>query len=258
MNRRRLMQTLMAPKKKTKANSKTKKTDKEELAPAEDQFEIISIEDLTEDEIREVVPNLMQVDMEKSSPRAINFCGDLNEESASAIISAMIYHNHNNRLVMVNEQQTKQYHAVKPMQFYISTFGGNAADMFGIHDLMVSMKHSTPIETVGLGKVMSAGVLLLASGAENSRFIGENTRVMIHSLRAGHAGAMHELETEYEETRWLQDQYVQALSSVTNMSKRMIKKMMERKTNVYINAEQAIEYGIADKILKPSYWDEGE
>ena len=138
---------------------------------------------------------------------------------------------------------------------YISTFGGNAADMFGIHDLMLSMRSATPIETVGLGKVMSAGVLLLASGAEGSRFIGKNTRVMIHSLRAGHAGAMHELETEYEETKWLQDQYIQALSSVTNMNKRMIKKMMERKTNVYINANQAIEYGIADRILDQSYWD---
>ena len=105
---------------------------------------------------------------------------------------------------------------------------------------------------------MSAGVLLLASGAEGCRFIGRNTRVMIHSLRAGHAGAMHELETEYEETKWLQDQYIQALSSVTNMNKRMIKKMMERKTNVYINAEQAIEYGIADKLLDQSYWDAPE
>jgi len=258
MNHRQLMQTLMAPKKKTTSKTRSKKKDKEELAPAEDEFEIISVEDMTEDEIREVVPNLIQLEMEKSTPRAINFCGDLNEESASAIISAMIYHNHNNKLVMINEQQTKQYHAVRPMQFYISTFGGSAADMFGIRDLMISMREPTPIETVGLGKVMSAGVLLLASGAENSRFIGENTRVMIHSLRAGHAGAMHELETEYEETRWLQDQYIQALSKVTNMSKRMIKKMMERKTNVYINAEQAIEFGIADKILKPSYWSEGE
>ena len=70
---------------------------------------------MTEDEIREVVPNLIQLEMEKSTPRAINFCGDLNEESASAIISAMIYHNHNNKLVMINEQQTKQYHAVRPM-----------------------------------------------------------------------------------------------------------------------------------------------
>ena len=66
---------------------------------------------------------------------------------------------------------------------------------------------------------------------------------------------MHELETEYEETKWLQDQYVEALASVTNMNKRMIKKMMERKTNVYINAKQAIEYGIADRILDQSFWD---
>jgi|TARA_R100000005_G_C4972569_1_gene185039 ATP-dependent Clp endopeptidase proteolytic subunit ClpP len=245
------------PKKKTTTKSRDKKEEVEVLIEddALSAMEVISIEDLTEDEIREVVPTLVEVPTEKRTPRAINFCGDLNEESASAIISAMIYHNHNNNLVLVNQEQTKQYMAVKPMQFYISTFGGNAADMFGIHDLMLSMRASTPIETVGLGKVMSAGVLLLASGAEDSRFIGKNTRVMIHSLRAGHAGAMHELETEYEETKWLQDQYIEALSSVTNMNKRMIKKMMERKTNVYINAKQAIEYGIADRILDQSYWD---
>ena len=237
------------PKKKTTQKGREKKEEVDVLIEDDAlSMEVIDIEDLTVDEIREVVPTLVEVPMEKTNPRAINFCGDLNEESASAIISAMIYHNHNNNLVLVNQEKTKQYMAVKPMQFYISTFGGNAADMFGIHDLMLSMRAATPIETVGLGKVMSAGVLLLASGAEGCRFIGRNTRVMIHSLRAGHAGAMHELETEYEETKWLQDQYIQALSSVTNMNKRMIKKMMERKTNVYINAEQAIEYGIADKL----------
>ena len=247
------------PKKKTTQKGREKKEEVDVLIEDDAlSMEVIDIEDLTVDEIREVVPTLVEVPMEKTNPRAINFCGDLNEESASAIISAMIYHNHNNNLVLVNQEKTKQYMAVKPMQFYISTFGGNAADMFGIHDLMLSMRAATPIETVGLGKVMSAGVLLLASGAEGCRFIGRNTRVMIHSLRAGHAGAMHELETEYEETKWLQDQYIQALSSVTNMNKRMIKKMMERKTNVYINAEQAIEYGIADKLLDQSYWDAPE
>ena len=247
------------PKKKTTQKGRDKKEEVEVLIEDDAlSMEVIDIEDLTVDEIREVVPTLVEVPMEKTTPRAINFCGDLNEESASAIISAMIYHNHNNNLILVNQEKTKQYMAVKPMQFYISTFGGNAADMFGIHDLMLSMRAATPIETVGLGKVMSAGVLLLASGAEGCRFIGRNTRVMIHSLRAGHAGAMHELETEYEETKWLQDQYIQALASVTNMNKRMIKKMMERKTNVYINAEQAIEYGIADKLLDQSYWDAPE
>ncbi len=247
------------PKKKTTQKGRDKKEEVEVLIEDDAlSMEVIDIEDLTVDEIREVVPTLVEVPMEKTTPRAINFCGDLNEESASAIISAMIYHNHNNNLVLVNQEKTKQYMAVKPMQFYISTFGGNAADMFGIHDLMLSMRAATPIETVGLGKVMSAGVLLLASGAEGCRFIGKNTRVMIHSLRAGHAGAMHELETEYEETKWLQDQYIQALASVTNMNKRMIKRMMERKTNVYINAEQAIEYGIADKLLDQSYWDAPE
>ena len=181
----------MPRKKKTTTQKGREKKEEVDVLIEDDalSMEVISIEDLTEDEIREVVPTLVEVPMEKRNPRAINFCGDLNEESASAIISAMIYHNQNNNLVLVNQEKTKQYMAVKPMQFYISTFGGNAADMFGIHDLMLSMRSATPIETVGLGKVMSAGVLLLASGAEGSRFIGKNTRVMIHSLRAGHAGA---------------------------------------------------------------------
>ena len=47
----------------------------------------------------------------------------------------------------------------KPITFYVSTWGGDALGMFGIYDLMRTVREECPIETFGLGKVMSAGVL---------------------------------------------------------------------------------------------------
>ena len=71
---------------------------------------------------------------------------------------------------------------------------------------------------------------------------------MMHSVRGGHVGTLHSLENEMEEMQHLQKQYTKALVSETNMSERFLKKLLDRKVNVYLSAEEAIEYGIADKI----------
>ena len=228
-----------------KKSGKEKEITEEEKPP----LSVVDLADLSDDEIMELVPRLSKKDLDDVKPRSINFCGDLSEEAAMQIMSSLIYLDRNNEKILVDEETNTHYISVMPIEFYISTFGGNAADMFGIHDLMLCIRKDTPIQTVGLSKVMSAGVLLLASGTEGERYVGRNTRLMIHSLRAGHSGPMHELETEYEETKWLQTQYVEALSAATNMSKAYIRKLMGRKSNVYINAEEAIEFGIADKLL---------
>ena len=228
-----------------KKSGKEKEIIEEEKPP----LSVVDLADLSDDEIMELVPRLSRKELDDVKPRSINFCGDLSEEAAMQIMSSLIYLDRNNEKILVDQETNTHYISVMPIEFYISTFGGNAADMFGIHDLMLCIRKDTPIQTVGLSKVMSAGVLLLASGTEGERYIGRNTRLMIHSLRAGHSGPMHELETEYEETKWLQTQYVEALSAATNMSKAYIRKLMGRKSNVYINAEEAIEFGIADKLL---------
>ena len=243
---------LKAPGKFQKQLARTKKKSTKEIDEEEEVKTLPSVVDLAElsdDEIMEIVPRLKSKELEDVKPRSINFCGDLTEESAAQIMSSLIYLDRNNEKVLVDEETNTHYVSVQPIEFYISTFGGNAADMFGIHDLMMCIRKDTPIQTVGLSKVMSAGVLLLASGTEGERYIGRNTRLMIHSLRAGYHGPMHEMETEYEETKWLQSQYVEALSAATNMSKAYIRKLMGRKSNVYINADEAIEFGIADQIL---------
>ena len=52
----------------------------------------------------------------------------------------------------------------KPFRMYISTHGGVVSDMFSILDVMDLVKRNCEVETVGIGKVMSAGVLMLANG----------------------------------------------------------------------------------------------
>ncbi len=96
---------------------------------------------------------------------------------------------------------------------------------------------------------MSAGVLLLAAGTNGTRKIGKNCRVMIHSVIGGNHGSLHNMVNEMEAIEQLQEMYCNALIAETNMTKKQLKKMLERKVNVYLTAEEAVELGIADIII---------
>ncbi len=72
---------------------------------------------------------------------------------------------------------------------------------------------------------------------------------MVHGVTGGHMGTIHNLENEMDEIRWLQDRYIDALVAETDMTKRFLKKLIERKVNVYLTAEEAVEYGMADEVI---------
>ena len=72
---------------------------------------------------------------------------------------------------------------------------------------------------------------------------------MIHSVRGSHIGTIHSLENEINETRWIQDQHINALVEETNMTKKQLNTMLNKKVDVYLSAEDAIKLGIADIIV---------
>jgi len=72
---------------------------------------------------------------------------------------------------------------------------------------------------------------------------------MIHSAIAGSHGSLPSLVNEMEALQDLQESYIDALVEETNMTKEDIKNMLERKVNVYLSAEEAVELGIADIII---------
>ena len=174
--------------------------------------------------------------------RVVGLYTDITEEKVAEVTQALLYLNETNRLKEDEEEK-------KPIDFYISTYGGNADDMFALYDIMKQVQKETEIHTIGMGKVMSAGVLLLAGGTPGHRKIGKNCRIMLHSVSSGNHGDLHNLVNEVEAIQELQEMYINCLTQETKMTKSQLKKMLERKVNVYLSAEQAVEYGIADMVL---------
>jgi len=96
---------------------------------------------------------------------------------------------------------------------------------------------------------MSAGVLLLASGTQGERRIGQNCRVMVHNVIGTSAGSLPNLVNELSAIEQLQEDYMNALVENTKMTKKQLKKMLNEKVNIYLSAEEALELGIADIIV---------
>lgn len=180
--------------------------------------------------------------------RSIGLYGDVEEERVSEVIAGLLTLHHMGKPKLSEEGEVIE--EGKPIKLYVSTYGGSADDMAALVDIMNMVKKDCPIQTIGLGKVMSAGVLIMASGTKGERYIGKNCRVMIHSVVAGNSGALHNLENELGEIKKMQEVYLESLASVTNLTKKQLRSFMRRKINVYLTAEEAIKYGIADKILE--------
>ena len=214
------------------------------------------VEETEENSSEETEPAKLKINLgqllgggEGKDPRIIGLFGSVEEEKAGELC----YH-----LITMSEPQLpdvdedgNEVAPEKPedITFYVSTYGGSADDMFSIYDVMNFVKTRCDIVTCGLGKVMSAGVLLLAAGTKGKRKIGKNCRVMIHAVSAGNIGSVHNLANELDEIQNLQEAYIDAIVENSNFTKRSLKKLMDRKVNVYLSAEEAIEYGIADILI---------
>ena len=178
-------------------------------------------------------------DLDKPEMRSMALFGEIEEERASEICVGLL----------LLSQKRSEDQQLKPMEFYISTYGGNADDMFAIYDMMNVAKQSCEVHTFGIGKVMSAGVLLLANGTPGKRKVGKHCRVMIHSCNAGQVGDIHNLKNEMQAIQHQQEQYINALVEVSSLTKRQLNRLLDRKVNVYLTAQEAIEYGIPDEIV---------
>lgn len=147
------------------------------------------------------------------------------------------------------QQQEDPDSPCDPIELLISTEGGHVQDMFSIYDCMRSVRKDCDIETLGVGKVMSAGILLLAGGTPGKRKVGANCRLMMHSVQGGHFGSIKELETDIREVRWYQNQLTKALLAETKIDPKELRSIFRKKTDTYFDAEQAVAWGIADEIV---------
>ena len=133
----------------------------------------------------------------------------------------------------------------KPISIYIDTYGGNIDAALCMYDTIKAC--CCPIVTIGIGKVMSAGVLLLAAGDKGNRFITQNTRVMVHEISGGTFGPISEMENAIKETKRMQAVYIELLAKDSNTNK--VKLLKDMKKETFMSAEETVKYGIADKLV---------
>jgi len=166
------------------------------------------------------------------SARLVVLNGEVNENSISMVVAQMLH---------LASQSTKPIHLV------ISTYGGSVDEMFTLYDTIKFLP--CPVYTIALGKVMSAGVLLLASGAKGKRMIGKSARIMMHPVSGGVAGNVFEVLNDTKEHKRLHDLMVDSIVKESKATKKQIDDIMKSGHDVFLLPEEAIKLGIVDKII---------
>ena len=182
--------------------------------------------------------------VEKPEPdlRVMGLFSEVEQEKVAELVHALLYMNEMNKLTEKDEDK-------KSIDFYLCTYGGSADDMFALYDVLNIVKEDTEVHTIGVGKVMSAGVLLLAAGTKGKRKIGRNCRVMIHNVAGGSFGILPNMTNELEAIERIQEAYIDALVENSKLTKKKLTKMLNEKVNIYLDAEEAVKLGIADIII---------
>lgn len=135
----------------------------------------------------------------------------------------------------------------RPIHLVVSSYGGSVDEMFCLYDTIKFLP--CPVHTVALGKVMSAGVLLLASGVKGKRMMGRSARLMIHPISGVNGGNVFEMINSTNEMQRIQNLMVDNLVKESCMTKKQIEKIMRMGSDCYMTADEALKMGIIDKII---------
>ena len=161
----------------------------------------------------------------------------------------------NRRLFVGDIDETTIGHAVKglylmdssspkPIEIFISSFGGSVYDALALYDIVQTLK--CPIHTFAYGKCMSAAPLLLACG--NERWVSAHVAFMTHDWSADLEGKGAELQATVKHYEQLGITWNKLLTAHSKKTYAFWHKLGRKNADHFFTAEQAIEWGIADNI----------
>lgn len=168
-----------------------------------------------------------------SADRIVYLAGEVSEALVIQVIAGMI--------------SLASHDPRSPIKLVISTYGGSVDEMFSLYDTIKYLP--CPVHTVGMGKIMSAGVLLLASGEKGSRIIGENARIMIHATSGESRGTFLQVANECSEHVRQQKQMETLLLRESKMTQKQIDTIMKANHDIYVLPQEAVRLGLVDEII---------
>ena len=134
----------------------------------------------------------------------------------------------------------------KDIMLYINSPGGVITAGMAIYDTMKLIK--SDVSTICLGDAASMGAFLLSGGTKGKRLALPNSRIMIHQPLGGAKGQATDIEIEAKEILRMKKMLNELLAEHTGQKVERIKKDTERDN--FMTAEEALEYGLIDKIIR--------
>lgn len=163
--------------------------------------------------------------------RIIFLSDEVNDATASLVVAQLLY----------LEAQDPD----KDISFYINSPGGSVTAGMAIYDTMNFIK--CDVSTVCIGMAASMGAFLLSAGAKGKRYALPNSEIMIHQPLGGAKGQATDIKIQAELILRTRDRLNAILAKNTGKSIEEIARDTERDN--YMTAEQALNYGLIDKVI---------
>ena len=165
--------------------------------------------------------------------RIIMLHTDVNENSASLIVSQLLFLEADN--------------PDKDISFYINSPGGAVTAGMAIYDTMQFIK--CDVQTIVMGQACSMGSLLAQAGAAGKRSILTNARHMIHQPSGGARGQATDMLIQVEEILAMKKNLTQIYVDHNSAGKTFDQLSADMERDNYMSADQAVAYGLADKVV---------
>lgn len=156
----------------------------------------------------------------------------INDMVANSVIAQMLF---------LDSQDKKS-----DIKLYLNTPGGMVTAGMAIYDTIQHV--ASPVSTICVGIAASMGAVLLAAGEKGKRFILPNAEVMLHQVMGGAEGQASDVKIRAEHILKIKDRLNKILASHTGQPIKKIESDTDR--DYYMSAEEAVKYGLVDKIIK--------
>jgi ATP-dependent Clp protease protease subunit len=132
------------------------------------------------------------------------------------------------------------------IKLYINSPGGSVSSALAIYDTMNFIK--SDVSTLCVGVAASAAAILLSAGEKGKRFSLPNSEVMIHQVMGGAEGQATDIDIHAQHILKIKDKLNKILSKHTGQKIAKVEKDSDR--DYFMSAQEAVRYGIVDKIVK--------
>jgi ATP-dependent Clp protease protease subunit len=163
--------------------------------------------------------------------RIVFIDGEINDLTADLVVAQLLF---------LDGQDTE-----KDINLYINSPGGTVTAGLAIYDTMQYLK--SDVQTICLGQAASMAALIVAAGEPGKRLVLPSSRMLIHQPWGGASGQARDIGIQSKEIIRLKKMTIDYFAKHTGKSIEQIAADMER--DFYMSAEDAVAYGVADRIL---------